>query len=57
MPKLVDMLAVAEVPEDVIGRADPEDAEDLDVGRAFGPKSKVASWVAVPKSWEARGPG
>ena len=51
------MLAVAEVPEDVNGRADPEDAEDLDVGRALGPKSTVASWVAVPKLWEARGPG
>ena len=42
-----DMLAVAEVPKGVNGRADPEDAEDLDSGRAFGPKRKVASCVAA----------
>ena len=41
------ILAVAAVPEEVSDGTEPEDAEDADGGKAFGPKSNVASCVAA----------
>ena len=51
------MLAVTEVPEAVIGRAEPEDAEDIDEGGAVDPKSMVASCAAAVGIVRIVGPG